>query len=364
MDAPGARDRVLLLALDGFPYQALSAEQTPVLDALASSGGRAPRGGLADLPATTYPGFASLLTGCRPERHGVRTTNHRFGIVPGWAGRRSVAVPTLVDTAEAAGLGTAAVLGDHHLHRVLRLGSRTRWPRDGRVPWGTARDAHGYPTNAAVRQPLLRVADEPGWRFLFAHLNEVDTVGHVLGPGHPQTIAAYRATDVLVGELLEVLRPGWSRTLVIVVSDHGMEAAERAPGIDPAADPLAAGIVDGWIADGGAAWVRIRHDVEPEAAGARLAAIDGVEGWAYAGDRRMLLTARPGRRFGHAPQGGVHGGPNSQGTVAIVGGGHPAAASIGAAIVARPPGLADWAPTIALVLGIPLPGVDGRSLLA
>ncbi len=364
------RARVLLLALDGFPHTAVTAERTPVLQALAAAGGRAPRGGIAALPATTYPGFASLLTGCEPARHRVRTTSHRQGAVPGWAGRRRVAVPTLAASAAAAGLGVAAVLGDHHLHRVLRLGSLTRWPAGGHLPDGTSLDAHGYPTNAAVREPLLEVAAEPGWRFLFAHLNEVDTLGHDLGPEDPATVLAQRATDVVVGEVLEALRAGragragWSRTLVVVVSDHGMEATVAQPRIrlDPTDRRLAPWIEDA-IGDGGAAWAHVRSGLDPAAAGARLGELDGVGGWSAEGRRRLLLTAQAGRSFGAREGGGVHGGPGTAATVAIVGGGHPAVAQLARSIASRPPRLADWAPTIASILGVALPGRDGADLL-
>jgi arylsulfatase A-like enzyme len=364
------RARVLLLALDGFPHGAVTAERTPVLHALAAAGGRAPGGGVAALPATTYPGFASLLTGCEPARHRVRTTSHRPGAVPGWAGRRRVAVPTLAATAAAAGLEVAAVLGDHHLHRVLRLGSLTRWPAGGHIPRGTALDAHGYPTNAAVLEPLLEVAAEPGWRLLFAHLNEVDTLGHDLGPEDPATVSAQRATDMVVGEVLEALRAGragragWSRTLVVVVSDHGMEATIARPRIrlDPTDRRLAPWIEDA-IGDGGAAWARVRPGLDPAAAGARLGELDGVEGWSVEGTRRLLLTAQTGRSFGRREGGGVHGGPGTAATIAIVGGGHPAVPQLARAIAGRPPRLADWAPTIASILGIALPGSDGVDLL-
>jgi len=79
----------------------------------------------------------------------------------------------------------------------------------------------------------------------------------------------------------------------------------------------------------------------------------------------LIAGARPGFIF-HAPYlppGGYHGGPATARTVAVVGGGHPAAGQIDRAIQARPPHLADWAPTIASLLRVELRDVDGRSLL-
>src|SRR5437763_12174171 len=78
--------RVVLLGLDGFPHRAISADLTPRMWDLAQRGGRASSGGTTDLPSSTDPGFCSLLTGCRPSTHGVRTTSWRYGRLPAWAG--------------------------------------------------------------------------------------------------------------------------------------------------------------------------------------------------------------------------------------------------------------------------------------
>jgi hypothetical protein len=78
-----------------------------------------------------------------------------------------------------------------------------------------------------------------------------------------------------------------------------------------------------------------------------------------------MVGAKPGRIFDYAvlPPGGFHGGPLTARTVALVGGGHPAVRQIAGVISAGRPHLADWAPTIAAVLGIDLGQVDGVSLL-
>jgi hypothetical protein len=78
-----------------------------------------------------------------------------------------------------------------------------------------------------------------------------------------------------------------------------------------------------------------------------------------------IVGAKPGRIFA-APRysaGGFHGAPITARTVALVGGGHPAVRQIAETIAARRPHLADWAPTIAHVLGIDLGRVDGLNLL-
>ncbi len=364
-----ARPRVLILGLDGFPPGAINAADAPALWGLAAAGGRAVDGGIADLPSTTYPGFASLLTGRRGGRtgntpgHGVLTTSSDGKAVSGWEGRRSVRMPTLLHVAQEAGLAAGAILGDNNLHRVLALGDLTRWPRSGRVPGGTLVDAHGYPTNQAAREPLLRTVATGDWRVLFAHLNEVDTLGHDHGPDDPRTLAGRRATDTLVGELLDALRPDWGRTLVMVASDHGMEAVSPLPAIDPAAVAGLGKHLDGWIGDGGAAWVRVKRAAERDIIGSILGQLDGIALVEPRGERKLLLAAQPGREFaGERQTGGVHGAVSTARTLAIVGGGLDAVAVIAASIAARPPHLADWAPAAAAVLGLGF-GLGGDPVL-
>lgn len=196
------KPRTVLLALDGFPLQAFQRSVTPNLWRLAEEGGFSPYGGRSGLPSTTYPAFASLLTGMNQQRTGVRTTAQRPGAVPGWAGGARSLVQTMIHAARDAGLNTAVAMGDQKLLRVLGLHEIERaWPPAGLVPVGTEVDAHGYPTNSAVRPHVLQAAADPEVDLLFVHLNEIDTLGHDLGPGAGATIDCVRAADALVGEI-------------------------------------------------------------------------------------------------------------------------------------------------------------------
>ncbi len=357
--------RVVLLGLDGCPPHLVSPSLTPRLWECGRAGaltllGRAP------LPASTYPCFGTLLTGCLPERHGVRTTASRPGAAPGWAGERRVASVTLFDACRAAGRRSAAIQGDHLLHAVLRTeAADLAWPPAGRVPPGTPCDAYGYPTNEAVRPHLLAAAADPAVDFLFGQLNEGDTLGHDRGPGDAATRRCYAAADRIVGEVLEALRPRWRDTVVVVLSDHGMEPRTGAPPIDLLADPRASGVVADALGDGGAALVRAREGVDDREAGRALEEVPGVARCSGAGRGLVIAEARAGWIFAapDLPARGYHGGPATAGTFAAVTGGHPAVAAIARAIVARPPHLADWAPTLARLLGVEMPEGDGRSLI-
>jgi arylsulfatase A-like enzyme len=358
--------RVLLLALDGFPHRMVSAALTPRLAALAADGGQAPDGGRSPLPSTTYPGFASLLTGASIDAHRVRTTFSKEGAVPGWAGERDVAVPTLLDACRAAGLGAAAVMGDQKLVSVLRTGDPAApWPGGGTPPATAARDDFGYLVNDAVWPAMVTAVRDPAHRFLFCHLNEADTVGHLHGPDSPEATACYRATDRVVERILEVMRTSWHRWVVIVVSDHDMERRAADVGVDPMTLPGIAEIADDWIGDGGCAWLRLRECVGVAEVDRVLRVQPEITGWQLFGDRVLLMGhAGVAWHAGAVPLLGIHGGPSVRHTVAIVGGGHEAVRPLASAIAERPPELRDWAPTIARLLGVDLPHADGRDLLA
>jgi arylsulfatase A-like enzyme len=314
---------------------------------LAQEGARAPEGGVTSLPSSTDPGFCSLLTGQLPERHDVRTTAWRFADLPDWAGSRAPSVPTIFDRLAGAGLRTTAVMGDDR--GLLCTGAASfRWPPDDRIPVGVPLDAHGYPANAAVRPHLLKAAEERATPFVFGHINEADTVGHDLGPESEAAASCYGQTDGLVGEVLDALQPGWSDTVIIIVSDHDMEARTPTPPIDVTADPRFAELSDGVIPDGGAALVHLRPGITQERAGDVLARVNGVASWQAGGPELLILGAKAGHIFAapRHPAGGFHGGPTTARTVAIVGGGHPAVPGIASRIAHARPHLSSWAAVI------------------
>jgi hypothetical protein len=358
---------VLLLGLDGFPWRVIDETLTPTLWRLGQEGGSAPEGGRSPLPSTTYPGFASLLTGAWPDTHRVRTTVQRPGAVPGWAGASAVTIPTLLDACRDAAVPTAAVMGDQKLYRVLGIGRPDdAWPDGGRIPARASLDAHGYLTDGFVWPRLVdAIRDQRQYPLLFGHLNEADTIGHDHGPDSPEARARYHATDEVVARIVDVIRPNWQRWVVIVVSDHDMETRATDQGLDPMATPGVSDIASDWVDDGGSAWLRLRPDADPSAVERTLRAMPRLSGWHQTGDQVLLLaTAGHVWRAGSIRDAGIHGGPHTRGTVALVGGGHPAVVELGRSIGSRAPELRDWAPTIAGLLGVALPAADGRDLLA
>ncbi|MDQ6711280.1 MAG: alkaline phosphatase family protein [Candidatus Dormibacteraeota bacterium] len=349
-----------MLGLDGFPHRAIGPELTPRMWAFAEAGGRASTGGSTDLPSSTDPGFCSLLTGCFPRTHGVRTTAWRFTALPAWAGLEKPRVDSIFDACRGAGIRSVAAMGDDR--GLLCTGSAGAvWPPQDGIPDGTPLDAHGYPMNAAVAPHILAAAADPKVGLLFGHLNESDTIGHDHGPESAAARECYAATDRLVGEILDALEASWRETLVVIVSDHDMQARTPTAPIDLGSTDL----WDGVIPDGGAALVHLRDGVDRATAGQALIAVEGIESWLAADNAVLIAGARPGFIFAAPvlPAGGFHGAPATARTVALVGGGHPAVRRIAAVMERRRPHLADWAPTIGALLGASVRRTDGASLL-
>jgi len=237
-DATGMRreDRpiTILVAMDGFRADYLDRGITPNLAALAARGVTAPM--RPSFPSVTFPNLYTLLTGKRPDRHGVvgnrfqsadrtaafgddraasRDAHWWSGAVPLWA------------SAEAQGIGTA------HLFYLT-----------------PGVDAAGNPPSRyRAYDEVLAPIDEPeallAWldvpeaerpRFLTLYFYSADSQGHAFGPNSPELAAALRELDTAVGNLMSgLVRRGLAeRTNVVFVADHGMSEvrAERTVALD------------------------------------------------------------------------------------------------------------------------------------
>jgi arylsulfatase A-like enzyme len=318
------------------------------------------------MTSSTYPNHATFATGSDPVVHGILGN----WIVTENGPRPAHAVgprcPTIFDACRRAGRATAAIVGDHHLVGVM--GAHVvdiHWPPEGKLPPDTPRDDHGYAADHAVVPHLLAALDG-GFDLVIGHLNAPDTAGHVYGPDSAEAAEAYRASDAALGQVIEGLKRDWSETVVIVVSDHGQETVSDQEPIDLYAAAETADRSMVIIPEGGSAVIW----GDDPTAGRWLSGVDGVEGHAEVGRAARVVWAASGRTFA-LPAGiqmdahrGQHGGMGTLDQVAVVGGGHPAVATVANGLRARVVQGADWAPTICALLGIELPSAMGRSVLA
>jgi hypothetical protein len=358
--------RVALVILDGFPRRHVGRETTPVLCSLTARGC-----GRAVMTSATYPNHATFATGCTPAEHGLLANwvVTSAGAQP--AERVGVRVPTLFDATTAAGVDSVAVVGDQKLVPVMGAAAATdHWPPAGVIPAGTPVDAHGYAMNADVVAAATAALAGSTAGLVVVHLNEPDTAGHVHGPDSADARAVYRSTDAALGEVLELLRPAWSDTVVIVVSDHDMTTVDAAHPIDLWSEVGAHGLDHLLPIPEGDATIVWGEDPTN---GVWLTTVDGIAGHEPVGMDARLVWAEPGRRFALPPgldgpgEPGTHGGVATRQQVAAAGGGHPAATALAAVVAAStdtaPIDATAWAPTIAGLLDVALPAASGVSLV-
>jgi len=224
---PGPTPALLLISVDGLRADALGKGDTPVLDRLAAEGVRA-AAMRPSYPVLTFPNHYTLVTGLRPDRHGVVHNIMedpglgRFLVADAAAGRHPgwwQAEP-LWTSAERAGLATA----------VWAWPGSTA-PRDGLLP----RYLQPFDRSPPLPERMERVAawlagrEGPPARLAAVYIETVDGAGHSHGPHAAATVEAIREMDAAVGLLLEQLEAAGLRqnTNIVVVSDHGM--ADVAP---------------------------------------------------------------------------------------------------------------------------------------
>jgi predicted AlkP superfamily pyrophosphatase or phosphodiesterase len=225
--AAAERPLVILVSIDGFRPDYLDRGVTPVLSALAGGGVRGVM--RPSFPSKTFPNHYTLVTGLRPDRHGVVDNNMEDPAIPGVTFRMSnaaavqdrrwwdAAEPIWV-TAEKAKIRTATMFwpgSEAAIHGVRP----SRWlPYDMKVP-----------SAARVDQVLewldLPSAERP--RLVTLYFDVVDTAGHHFGPDSAEVNAAAAEVDAALGRLTAGLQARGLAANLVVVADHGMAAVSE-----------------------------------------------------------------------------------------------------------------------------------------
>lgn len=198
--------RVLVVSIDGMRPDVLLRAKAPNIRELTQHGSFTFWAESTDI-AITLPTHFSMLTGVSPAKHHITWNDDRQ------VESSALTVPTLFDLAKKAGYTTSMVVGKHKLCIIAKPGM-VDWLE---APDNTKEDAL---TIAARAADVLR-KHRP--QVMFVHFPDPDAVGHALGWGSPQQVAAVDRADQGVGIVMAVLRELDLRekTLVIVTADHG-----------------------------------------------------------------------------------------------------------------------------------------------
>jgi predicted AlkP superfamily pyrophosphatase or phosphodiesterase len=228
--APKPAPLTILVSLDGFRADYLQRGVTPNLAALAADGVRA-EAMHPSYPSLTFPNHYTLVTGLRPDHHGVVGNTmidlKRPGVVFA-IGKRELAhdpfwwdgAEPLWVTAENQGVRTATMFwpgSDAPIRGVQ--------PHDWKLFDET------FPADGRVDQVLDWLKRPPAERprFVTLYLNEVDSVGHRDGPDSRELNEALKSTDASIGRLVAGLKAQglFDQTDLVIVADHGMAPISR-----------------------------------------------------------------------------------------------------------------------------------------
>jgi predicted AlkP superfamily pyrophosphatase or phosphodiesterase len=232
----------ILVSMDAFRPDYLGRAETPNLTRLAEGGASAAM--IPSFPTKTFPNHYTIVTGLRPDRHGIVGNKMRDPAHPGktftMASDESwwwdEAEPIWV-AAERAGIRSATQSWPGSVAAI-----RGVRPED----WTAHADEITSRQRADVIIDWLRRPAATRPKLLTLYLQKVDDVSHDFGPHAVETMAAVREVDAAIGYLVEQLRVLGQPANLVVVSDHGMAetSRERVVRLDHIADPKSFEVLD------------------------------------------------------------------------------------------------------------------------
>jgi predicted AlkP superfamily pyrophosphatase or phosphodiesterase len=240
---------VIMISIDGFRADYLDRGLTPTISRLGREGVRA----LAmrpSFPALTYPNHYTLVTGLRPDRHGLVHNVIEDPEMPGV--RFSLGAREQVRSARWWEQGepiwvTAKKAG-------LKANSLF-WPGDEAATHGVRPDRwltfdQSMPAAARVDLAVEWIKrDHPDFTGLY--FDDLDTAGHTFGPDSPELNAAVARVDAAIGRLLselEIAGLAEDHFDIIVTADHGMVRADKLVMLDDIAEATARIVTTGGTA--------------------------------------------------------------------------------------------------------------------
>ena len=219
---PPPRSPLLLISVDGLRARDVTPELMPNVSRLAADGVRAIDGMRPSYPSLTFPNHYTIVTGLRPDHHGIIQNTMHDSVLGDFKLSNETAVgdgrwwggePVWVSV-EKAGLHSATLF----------------WPGsqaaiDGVRP--SQYRVYDKSVNASARVDAVAAwLDEPAATrpaFVTLYFDEVDEAEHEHAPGSPEALAAIHETDTAIGHLVDILRARGQldRINIVLVSDHG-----------------------------------------------------------------------------------------------------------------------------------------------
>ncbi|MBS0217299.1 MAG: alkaline phosphatase family protein [Proteobacteria bacterium] len=225
---PPQRSPLLLISIDGLRTHDVTPELMPNVSRLATDGVRAIDGMRPSYPSLTFPNHYTIVTGLRPDRHGIiqntmhdpvlgdfKLSDEKAVSDSRWWGGEPVWV-----SVEKAGLHSATLF----------------WPGSQAAIDGVRPSQfriYDKSIGATARADAVAAwLDEPAATrpaFVTLYFDEVDEAEHDHGPGSPEAVAALHEVDAAIGRLVDTLRARGQldRINIVLVSDHGFASVPK-----------------------------------------------------------------------------------------------------------------------------------------
>ena len=256
--AAEADRHVVIISIDGLAAYLLDDPKAPLpnIRRLAKAGAVAAGGMTVSNPSVTWPNHTTLVTGTRPEKHGVLANGMlvRGGVgVPIFVDPRKdkeelVRMPTIYDAAHAAGLSTAEInwpctRGAKTLHDSFpdvpeAVTHSTPRLRSDLVSLGLLTDEtdKSFMANSVVGRDYVwteaacHLIRSRRPNLLLLHLLNVDSTHHAEGAQSSPGYTANAYADMCVGRVLAALDDAGirQRTTIFIVADHGFTLTPKA----------------------------------------------------------------------------------------------------------------------------------------
>lgn len=246
--AAAPRHKLLVVSVDGLDWRYLRDRDAlglkiPNLRRLMAEGQTAD-GVVGVWPTVTWPSHTSLITGVRPDQHGILNNAERGApFTESYWSAKALKATTLWQCAGQAGLTTAAVtwpvtvdasitwnLPEAAMRRnggSMDLDSVEATATPGLVADVTAMYpsfAQQWVDDRTRTQAVLYMLRKKQPDLILAHLVDLDSEAHDQGPFGRNADAVLERTDELVGQMMATLPSDYDLALV---SDHGFERLDH-----------------------------------------------------------------------------------------------------------------------------------------
>ncbi len=219
---PTAQNRdpvTILISIDGFRPDYLNRGITPNLSALAASGIYADM--RSSFPTKTFPNHWTLVTGKRPDNHGIVGNSMEDVARPGEKFTMSNKDPFWWDqsepiwiTAEKQGVRAATMFWPGSEVELDGTRPSDWWPFSQAL-------SDDRRVNAVIDWMRRPTATRP--QLVTLYFDSVDTAGHFFGPAPSEKLhAAISAIDKNIGSLVEQFAALGQPVNFVITSDHGM----------------------------------------------------------------------------------------------------------------------------------------------